>query len=536
MPNIDNQEWDIRRIVKMVEAAELALPEFQRGREWDDQKDAALLATAFHGWPAGALLIAVAGAEPLFRMRNFDDGPAVSDGPVKHVVLDGQQRITALYHAFADRGSTIFFLDAKRIEELDDVIAGEAGEGTIQYAARAKFGRLYRTAQAEADAGILRVRAVLDDETWQRWYDRLAEGEKPRYLALRQTLSESLRDFELPAIILSEGLEPAALAEIFERLNTLGMALNTEDLMTARLFRAGFHLKDEWKEAKRQNPILEQMHVDALEIIRLVALRETQLGRSRRVQGIRRGDVLAVDPVAAAAAWPSCVEAYVAALHFLKDRCGVVCAGLLSPDTMLLPLADVLISYPEPRHGDLERWFWASMFLEKYARGVNTQAVADAKRLRAWLHDPTAKPDAVLAAEQGAFDQLALTEDRAAHGKLALAIACMLIAEGATDWETGRPLRDQSEIDVHHCFPQKFMQAQRQEPDLIFNLTPMTPRTNKILGNQSPKEVAQRKDLHLEHLALHAIDDRAFCGGHYQDFQRTRIERLSQMIARKLGA
>src|SRR5262249_10246847 len=139
-----------------------------------------------------------------------------------------------------------------------------------------------------------------------------------------------------------------------------------------------------------------------IEILKLIALREhmrqRESGVKITIKGIRESDVLALTPETVIASWETAVQAYGAALEVMKERCGVVRAQPGPSSTMLQPLAD-LLAPDRPQRGDLkddlERWFWATAFAQTYSQGANTQAVADARALRAWQADATAKPDIV---------------------------------------------------------------------------------------------------------------------------------------------
>lgn len=96
------QMFNLRSLLDWISAGRLGIPEFQRDFEWSDDAVRSLLVTVFSGWPAGSLLL-LDGSQKLFHLRPFETGPEVSNAP-RYVVLDGQQRLTAVFQAFRASG------------------------------------------------------------------------------------------------------------------------------------------------------------------------------------------------------------------------------------------------------------------------------------------------------------------------------------------------------------------------------------------------------------------------------------------------
>src|SRR5690554_6949669 len=112
---IDAQMMDLGRLLLAVDEGAIALPEFQRDFLWDRDDVRELLVTVFAGWPAGSLLLLRKGGE-FFRLRPFESTEGL--GSPDLIVLDGQQRLTALHQAFYDRGDTVYAI------KIDDIGAG----------------------------------------------------------------------------------------------------------------------------------------------------------------------------------------------------------------------------------------------------------------------------------------------------------------------------------------------------------------------------------------------------------------------------
>lgn len=80
---------------------QVVLPRFQRFEAWTHRMVAGLLDTVLRELPAGALLVLEVGDEEPFVSRVMVGAPENGDKIVEHL-LDGQQRLTALWRSLTD--------------------------------------------------------------------------------------------------------------------------------------------------------------------------------------------------------------------------------------------------------------------------------------------------------------------------------------------------------------------------------------------------------------------------------------------------
>ena len=82
-----------------IKHGEIKLPRFQRGEAWDRHRICSLIETVIHNLPLGITLVLEVGVNEKFISRFLETAPA-EDGPIYEHLLDGQQRLTALWRAF----------------------------------------------------------------------------------------------------------------------------------------------------------------------------------------------------------------------------------------------------------------------------------------------------------------------------------------------------------------------------------------------------------------------------------------------------
>ena len=123
----DTEKTDLKEIIKQIQRQELLLPDFQRGFVWDVGMQQRLVASVLTKMPIGSILILEAdrddyGCRILGRK---DDVDFSGNNREVRVLLDGQQRITALANIFSNQlfydyaGSGKLMTDYKRLISVD---------------------------------------------------------------------------------------------------------------------------------------------------------------------------------------------------------------------------------------------------------------------------------------------------------------------------------------------------------------------------------------------------------------------------------
>jgi len=87
-----------------IRSRQITLPRFQRFTAWGQGEVSGLLTTVLRGLPSGATLILEVGDEEKFKSRTMVDAPE-SGEKVTEQLLDGQQRLTALWRSLHDKVS-----------------------------------------------------------------------------------------------------------------------------------------------------------------------------------------------------------------------------------------------------------------------------------------------------------------------------------------------------------------------------------------------------------------------------------------------
>jgi len=545
---LEPRTFTLSDLLADVEAGEFGLPEFQRPWKWQPSQIVSLLDSIARGWPVGSFLLLRANGGSVFQHRDLDSAPH-ADNPT-YLILDGQQRTTAIYQAFGDHAEEVYYLDVNELLDSD-----ELDEGDIRYLKKSRFYKKYPNVQSEAQAGIVPVYRLITRSGFSDWLKHVDPEKQSSTSAAIEKLLPGYDSFSIPAHAL-EGVgdeDLGAVAKIFETVNNTGLELKTFDLMVARLYPT-FLLKNQWQEALDKYEVFEQFGLrleHGIEVLKLIALREYLRQRSlprdqRKVRGVREGDVLKLTRDAVTAQWEPAVKSYAEALEFARDRGGAVRPALLPARSMLLVIANALHPLTTRRHGfedELEKWYWASLFTQAYAQGANTQATRDAERVAAWQVDAAATPDVVA---HFALDASALLDGRARNEQLLVGLLGSSVVRGAQDWLTGARFDATTELlEFHHIYPDDLMSAHYPQPvNPIANYALLTKSSNAGLRDKLPRDVLLEPAFKTQYLNGHgglsegllAIDTTSDPHAVIDSFLRSRAEALRRLVYETVGA
>lgn len=126
----------------------------------------------------------------------------------------------------------------------------------------------------------------------------------------------------------------------------------------------------------------------------------------------------------------------------------------------------------------------------------------------------------------------------------------LLMREGARDFRSGQSFDDtvyfDEAVDIHHVFPRIWCERngiKRDRYDTIVNKTPLTGRTNRIIGGNAPsrylaslREAGAISDQALDdHLRSHLAEPSCLRTDDFNCFYATRRDRLLGLIEIAIG-
>lgn len=272
-------QYPINALVEQIDSGELSLPDLQRPFVWERARVRDLFDSLYHGYPAGYFLFwATPSAVDSHKVAT---SPGVSHG--LKMIVDGQQRLTSLYSVMKGREVVNADNELQQIrisfnpltEEF--AVANAATENDPEWLT--SISQMWNS-----DAGEYGfISAFIQQLSEAR---ELSDAEKNK---IGQTLGQlaGLRNYQFSALELSADLDIDEVAEVFVRINSRGIALNSADfiltLMSVHAPERRHQLEDFARAAKTPST------GDATPFNHFLAPSPDQLLRVAVGLGLRRG-------------------------------------------------------------------------------------------------------------------------------------------------------------------------------------------------------------------------------------------------------
>ncbi|MDW7761648.1 MAG: DUF262 domain-containing protein [Acidobacteriota bacterium] len=536
----------LNALVERLKEGRFVIPDFQRDFEWRPWDIKELMRSIFLDYYIGSLLLWKGKKENFdalsceiiygFKDKTGQQAWNCGFGEPEHIVLDGQQRLTALYYAFVApnvplpkrANRAVFFVNVEKfINEEYDVafhyewlsrrLAKILGSPEAQYAehlfplsivgtggwALANWAQGYENYWKEA-----RMQAERNGDVSALEKAKLNEQNAKSFSIHLKGITEQ---YQISYIELDKDLAVDKVCDIFTQINSKGIRLDVFDLMNALLKPKGLQLKLMWRKAAPRLEFVDsgKMNVYVLQIMSILCqsycspkylyyLLPGQEKQIRDDDGKIRKEILISDIKEFQKKWSHAVNSLEDSINMLKHphEFGVSSSQYL-PYVSILPVFAALQAackdLPANQQLNAQRkirhWYWASVFINRYSGSVESTSARDFIDIRAWMDDEDATP-ALLHEFHDRFRSLELKKETKKGTSVYNGIFNLLVIQGARDWMTGN-VPQYGDLDDHHIVPIS------RATDLlkgiavhtILNRTPLTAETNrKIIRNRLPNE------------------------------------------------
>lgn len=220
----NNYPLAISQILGLIEANDIAIPEIQRPFVWRRSQVRDLMDSLYKGYPTGYIII---WKNPSVKLKNG----SLSEG--KKVLIDGQQRITALMTAIA--GKTIVFDDYSegRVKIAFDPFAA------ITENPDAELFAVQTPAHLKSKRWIPDIAEIFksDFSSFKFIHQYVMDNPEMDEEALHRVL-ESLKNLQhcnIGVIELDASLDIDIVTDIFIRINSKGTALSQGDFVMSKI-------------------------------------------------------------------------------------------------------------------------------------------------------------------------------------------------------------------------------------------------------------------------------------------------------------
>jgi hypothetical protein len=490
-----------------IRSRQVTLPRFQRFVAWGHGEVSGLLTTVLRGLPSGATLILEVGDAEKFKSRTMTNAPE-SGEKVTEQLLDGQQRLTALWRSLHDKYQERSYLIGFEDDPSD---------------ASAKLPYVYGQARWDTNGARYPVWVNNPKECWSRGFipitllrpedmeemiDQWVEKAIPddtsdkfqAYKNLKKMINDlrvKVREFNLPYLALPAGTHKEVALDVFIKMNTSSVHLSTYDIVVALV------------EEETGKSLHE--HVDALNVavpraseyadlpslvLDVVALRQDRIPSQAGYRGI--------DYVRMLNEWEAVVKGIKGMVGFLEEESCFDSQRL--PSYTAIPIVAALHEHL-PTQPDklgnarhlLRKFLWRAFLTSRYEQSSASNALQDYRGLRKVLCEGAAE-DIVPILNQESYPfptkGIVLQADWPkrktilGRGLLALQIKCGSedLADGARATVANITSRERPR-EYHHLFPAATLEDAGIPNEQSFrelNCALITWRTNRTISDKDP--------------------------------------------------
>lgn len=593
---------DLHELLEDCDRGLLQLPDFQRSWVWDEDRIKSLIASVSQAFPVGALMTLRTGGPVSFKPRTVEGAPAESKQTTPDaLLLDGQQRITSLYQVTL-RSKVVETLSAKNKKikrwfyidiqkaldpsvDREEAIVGVPEDRML----RRDFGRDIEldlsTPEREYQSLMYPVCQVFDWDKWQDGFDRQWRGDRQEQMPevfrdFKRQVLENFKYYRLPVIALDRSTSKEAVCVVFEKVNTKGKALDAFELVTAMYAASGHELRRDWygddHTRGRHHRLATTLHaagadtgiiadVSNTDFLHAVSLFYTRDQRRAAEETGKQGKELpAVSgnrqallnlPLDAYRKYESAVESgFTKAAKFLHTL-HIYRIFDLPYQSQVIPLAAILADIGdswehEANRAKLVRWYWNGVFGELYGSTIESRIARDFLEVPLWLKggpEPSTVSETIFRADR--LKTMRMRLSAAYKG-----VNALLMKAGAQDFRSGQKFDHTvffgENVDIHHIFPQKWCKEQgipASVYDSIINKTPLSYRTNRLIGGAAPSEYLAKlekgndgtppiaRERLDDYLRSHLIDPERLHADSFDAFMANRQQQLLKLIETAMG-
>lgn len=213
-------QYSVSSILGYVENSQIAIPEIQRPFVWKGEEVRALIDSLYEGYPIGYLIV---WQNSQVRVRNF------GKGGTKKILIDGQQRVTALMAALLGKEVLDEQYQSHRIRIAFNPLAGKGEE---------RFA-VCDTKHEEDSRWIPDISIFFRrDFSFRQFEKEYKEANPDEDFTLLEESVDTLKEIvkhQVGVIELSFLLDIDVVSEIFIRINLQGKSLNQEDFVMSKI-------------------------------------------------------------------------------------------------------------------------------------------------------------------------------------------------------------------------------------------------------------------------------------------------------------
>jgi hypothetical protein len=582
METFDSTKTSLYDILKDINKGKIQLPDFQRGWVWDDDRIKGIIASVAKSFPIGAVMLLETGNETIrFKTKPIEGAPEANGKVPEMLILDGQQRLTALYQAIITN-RVVTTQNAKKYQikrwyYIDMVKAMDSGSDLEEAifsinenkVITENIGRdivLDLSREEYEYKNLMYPVCMVDDyDEWRTKFSEYWDYDKDKikfWNEFERRIIKGFTGYMLPVIVMKKINPKEAVCQVFEKVNTGGVSLSVFELLTASFASDDFDLKSDWLKIESDyKPFKILDKTSNIDIIQAITIYATyQKRKTEELKGVKenlpavsakRREMLNLSLSDYMKYRDQIVAGFIKASKILIEN-HIFNSRDIPYSTQLVPMAAILAKLGTEidnigNKNKLMRWFWCGVFGELYGSANETRYALDMIQVVDWIEANGPEPKTIYDAN---FSPSRLHTLRTRNSAAYKGVYAILMDENTKDWLSATKIDFityfSESIDIHHIFPVAWCSKNsipRDDFDSIINKTPLSGRTNRIVSGDAPskyltrlKKNAGASDDEFEQiLRSHVVNPEFMYVDDFNGFLNDRKERILEKIENAMG-
>ena len=465
----------IDRLILKIAEGEIKIPPLQRAFIWKLEQIIKLLESIYHDYPIGSVLLWETNDE-LPSTRNIAGFKMPDKKPEypHNYVLDGQQRLSALYGVFCkDRNieeeNYGYEIDAAIFNVLFDF-----NNDCFIHENDRKEGQEY-----------LEMKYLLDNVEFHKVIDKLTDENKRKATSLQS----AFLSYEVPQVV-TRKRSKEEIGVIFERINNSGTPLDLFDLLVAWTWTEEFHLQEKFNSIIE---ILADKNFEGIQkkiVLQCISAVIKESSKSKII--------ISLKPEEIRANYDLFIESLKRAIDYLSTELGVKSIELLPHSHQIVPLCYLFskINSPDVKQKNvIDEWFWKTSFSERYSSSTDSHIDEDIASFKELIEKGNG----------GAFKKLAYSISQEqikttkfirtnAYSRALIVLLAHKMPMNLTNGskvDTSEALSAFNKKEYHHIFPKKYLQnigVDQNKMNSLCNICMLPSSSNKIILDKPPSE------------------------------------------------
>jgi hypothetical protein len=513
----------INELIAEIEKGSIRIPSFQRGFVWDGERVAKLMDSIYKGYPFGTILVWRT-KTPLKSERLLGPFELPENDPEYPLdyVLDGQQRITSIFGVFQTKLEATPEIDNSIFNIYYDLESHEDAQGS---------NFIYLEDQDVDPKKHFPLKILFNPPEYRKFLRDMDESIATQV----DTLYDRFTKARIPVQTFKTD-DRATVAIVFERINRLGVKLDTLQLLSAWTWSEDFDLQEKFRELTEElSPFgFDEVGEDNDLLLRCCS---AIIDNSTTPETI-----INLDGTIVRNSFSRIRNGILGAIDYLKTNLNVYSTQILPFKNIIIPLSVFFATDKEQgvvpnanQHKALLKWIWRAFFSKRYSKSLDklNQDILEIVKLR--KEEQNYLGDFEVKVDKSFFTTNTFNTNYVNSKTFIL----LLADEDPLNFTDGSVvslesvLRNCNKKEFHHIYPQGYLKTQKRDSKLInclanFCIISRGPN-NKLKGD---KPSIYRQHMPKDKAKVTEIMDHALCPNDifHDDFDEFLKYRLDILV------